>query len=240
MIHFLVWNARSSLHKSQDISLNLQFLTSPRPGSNDTKFTIPGYTIYRTDREGAPQGGVAPLIRNDITHYPRMITPFNDLEALAVRITNWQCSYNSRGDFNTQHAHWGCHNTTFRGCGLYNLILNQHLKISAFDLVISTTNIQFFNTPSLTHLDSDKLTVITTFNPIFTEIPHHHYRYNFHKADWKLFKSTLDSSINLTELPRTPEQLDQAIATFTESIRYATNIYILRRHPPHRGLPCPP
>ncbi|KAJ8889970.1 hypothetical protein PR048_009475 [Dryococelus australis] len=221
------------------------------------QFTIRGFTIHYTDSEGAPRGGVALLICSDITHYPCTTTPFNSLEALAVRITGIHPPFTFiirpfptdgltnltrmdnaviiAGDFNSHHVHWGCHNTTFRGHGLYNLILNQHLTISApvtptyhpsganfhpsiMDIFISTPNIQLFNTHSLTHLDFDHLLVIATCNPTFTDIPNHHYRYNFHKSDWKLFKSTLDSSSNITELPRTPEQIDQAITTFTESI----------------------
>lgn len=124
------------------------------------KFTIPGYNVYRFDRD-APKasGGVAIIIRKNIPHYSIFLPYMNTLEIIGIKfqLNNTECTLYSAyhapkykfshtytenlfnpncptillGDLNCKHEAWGCHKTNPNGRRLLTAALDQNLSILA-------------------------------------------------------------------------------------------------------------
>lgn len=145
------------------------------------------------------------------------------------------------GDFNAKNQVWHCSRSNSRGRDLLDLCSKNNLTIHApdeptyvptnpryqpsiLDLVI-TKNINLpSSTTVLYDLDSDH-------NPVKFELfldsntPTPPERLIYSKADWPLFRETLDKNINITRFSTTDE-IDKGIENFTNAITLAAKLAI--------------
>ncbi|KAJ8888003.1 hypothetical protein PR048_007488 [Dryococelus australis] len=160
MINFIIWNARSVVHKLDDIAAVLHH----QPiifGITETWLKL-AYQLSHLWLHGAlhrQRTFRSRWLRCDILHYSRTIRTSAGLEAAAVRITDvhppftFVIVYNLprgpfpsnspaqlltldasiilAGDINGQNTAWGCHTTTFRGKGLQKFVDYNYLSLSA-------------------------------------------------------------------------------------------------------------
>lgn len=125
------------------------------------KFTIPGYKIYRKDREAAiGWGGSAIILKKNLVATPIDLENVHHLEAVAIKLImknntsikivsaykppNKQLLINELttifenqeptlliGDLNSKHINWGCRKTNPNGVKLNNITAQLALHISA-------------------------------------------------------------------------------------------------------------
>lgn len=116
--------------------------------SNHTRFSICGYTIYRTDRPTL-RGGTAILIKHGINHHPVTIAGLDHIEATSInvrknnthvcmsavykpphlpllateleKLMEVENQFFIAGDLNSKHSDFGCRMTNANG-----RILNRH------------------------------------------------------------------------------------------------------------------
>ena len=124
------------------------------------KFTIPGYAVYRFDRD-APKasGGVAIIIKRKISHHSIYLPYMNNLEVVGIKfvlnsqdITLFSAYHTPRhkffktyidnlfipntptillGDLNCKHVAWGCNKNNPNGKRLLSALNEYNLSISA-------------------------------------------------------------------------------------------------------------
>lgn len=134
-------------------------ITETRLSQNKFIF-VPGYTIYRSDRQDRPGGGVAIFIRSPIRHRPiRSVTA--PIESVGIEILQQNnrrpikiiSAYNPpsskllkgsldalfvqnsplivAGDLNAKHLNWSCHSTNPNGRTLLSYSIRNDLTIEA-------------------------------------------------------------------------------------------------------------
>jgi hypothetical protein len=54
--------------------------------NKNIKLNLPGFKIYRSDRAGTKDGGVAIIVRNTIAHYHIALPQLSRLDATAINI----------------------------------------------------------------------------------------------------------------------------------------------------------
>lgn len=162
-IKFVSWNARSLRNKNIEL---IDFLNTNKPHfvnisethfNNKDKFTVPGYTIYRKDKEG-DGGGVLIMVKSGISHTLRIINNLNHIEAIGVEVSinninttiisvyvpqnkllpddlNKLLRLNNHviisGDMNSRHRQWNCHSNNKNGKTLLNYISRHNVDLHA-------------------------------------------------------------------------------------------------------------
>ncbi|XP_063244507.1 uncharacterized protein LOC134543993 [Bacillus rossius redtenbacheri] len=158
------------------------------------------------------------------------------------------------GDYNCRHVHWGCATTDFRGRGLYRLVREAGLSLvapssptyfptraaqrpSVLDFFLST-GVPVLNVATRLALDSDHL-------PVFGELQLEcdfggvQERLDFRRADWPAYRRCLDSHLDLTAVPRTPQDLDETATSFAALLTMAAAEAVPVCRAPRSGPPMP-
>ena len=146
--------------------------------------------------------------------------------------------YITAGDYNSKHTLWGSRNTTPRGKTLEKYIRNNNLNILSTgrptywptDLIKKPDLLDFTvtkglntnklkKTPNL-ELSSDHTPIIIEY--INKPIPYSNTETLCNKASkWQTFKEVIESKINCSIPLKTPEHIEQAVATLTGNIQEA-------------------
>lgn len=161
------------------------------------------------------------------------------------------------GDFNCRHRAWGCMSTNKRGMQLRRLLDSPHYGIhsppeftfipyhprfrpSVLDLFLSAGPVVVSGISVRTDLTSDHLPVI---GYVQAALPLHSTRaprYDFGRADWDAYRSSLDSRLSLAFSISTPSQLDAQVTHFTDAMLSAARHSIPDLPTTHlRGTPFP-
>ena len=159
----LSWNCNSIKNKYIELSNHIYLNKIDIIGLNETKLdnsmklTIPGYSIYRNDRNSSG-GGVAILVKNSIKHYYKPIkltnieaisviihTSIGDLKIISAylpptknltqeeftEISDYQGPYIIMGDLNARNTAWNCISSNTRGIKLLDMCLKTNIMIMA-------------------------------------------------------------------------------------------------------------
>jgi hypothetical protein len=143
------------------------------------------------------------------------------------------------GDFNSKHPAWNCNRTNPNGTLLRNyaedadIIINypdEHthhpanlMTPTTIDLILSN-NIDNLQKPlSLPELDSDHNPVKTVLSGQQKEV-RQQTKISYKKTDWKIFRDTLNSAIQINNSIPDITALEQAVVKFTKIIQKAIEI----------------
>lgn len=205
--HSLVGSPKTKYTESIGIKLNI----------NNFKCTI--YSIYQSPN--------LPLLTSDID-----LLLESDNQVLLM------------GDFNAKHKHWFPGVVNSFGNILFNHMLNRDYSIyapssptlvhyrpnhtqSLPDLVVSNNiyNIDDSSFITIAALSSNHLPVF--FRIMVTFERKSTTRFNFAKANWNLYRSSLNNNIHLSSAVfKSPEEIDGAIANLTDNITLAADTAI--------------
>lgn len=165
-LNILNWNANGLKQKRSSFivflaqnNVDIACITETHLISTE-KFTIPGYLVYRSDRD-APKasGGVAIIIKRNISHHSLYLPRLNNLEIVAIKIkTNTDeiilySAYHAPrykflktyietlfydntptillGDLNCKHESWGCNKTNPNGKRLFAAVTDCTVTVVA-------------------------------------------------------------------------------------------------------------
>lgn len=165
-LNILNWNANGLKEKRSSFivflaqnKVDVACITETHLLANEN-FKIPGYFVYRSDRD-APRasGGVAIMIKKNISHHSLFLPPVGNLEVVAVKIqihneelvlysayhaprykfskTYIENLFSNNiptvllGDLNCKHEAWGCHTTNPNGRRLLAAITDYNVSIVA-------------------------------------------------------------------------------------------------------------
>jgi exonuclease III len=152
------------------------------------------------------------------------------------------------GDFNSKHTDWGCRTTNPKGNQLNNYITQTTVNLSApeeptfhpwqrnqqpdiLDIVLFNN----FNEPiiqeTLCELTSDHLPVIVSFTIPACPAKSPEKLING-KVNWIIFHNEIDSNIVLPNLLQTPDEIENCVRHFTESIKKSIKKATARRSTP--------
>lgn len=158
----ICWNAHSLRNKFTELSILVNrlsidiLLISETWLTHDTRFDIPGFTTYRSDRV---RGGVAIFIRSSIPHFGFIKTNFDYAEScsisfyldnMTVRISSIYCSPSASrsqslaffrkvlgqtgphivaGDYNCKHLAWNNRSNDRKGSDLLKILNDSNYRI---------------------------------------------------------------------------------------------------------------
>ena len=157
------------------------------------------------------------------------------------------------GDLNSKHVSWNNTSVNRNGRTLVTYCIDNQITISYPD---QPTYFPHHSTPSVLDIALTKrcplskpksVTALSSdHDPVALKILLHpttytpRLRYNYHQADWQLFRKNLDLALDNDQPVHTIPDLDQAISIFETSVREAARSAI----PVHSGhltqLPLPP
>lgn len=141
------------------------------------------------------------------------------------------------GDFNAQHSHWKCPKTNMHGKVLFNHMLSNDYLIHAPptptlvhynnefipttpDLALSINIDSISNMRTIPSLSSNHLPVHFCLYGSLPRKSHTSYRYG--EANWKEFRSYLDTNITLSSQTfKSPSEIDEAIQLLTNVLTVA-------------------
>lgn len=162
------WNANGIKSKRSSLivfmaqhNIHIACITETHLIENE-KFTIPGYSIYRFDRDSPrASGGVAIIIKKDISHYSIYLPAMGHLEVVGIKLAldsheliiysayhaprfKFSQTYIDRlfdnstptillGDLNCKHEAWGCVKSNPNGKRLLPMVNIHNLSIIAPD-----------------------------------------------------------------------------------------------------------
>lgn len=158
------------------------------------------------------------------------------------------------GDFNAKHPAWNSKKTNNRGKALYqHSIKNTYAVLGpiepthysnalnfapdVLDIAIINNLVTYIEIESLPELPSDHNPVlITIFNTNTCKIPPHP-RFLYKKANWPLFRTTLDNKLNDATPPlNTPEEIDKFTNILTTNIEESMITAIPKMAPSRNSL----
>ena len=184
------------------------------------------------------------------TYLPPTITIAQaDLDA----VFSSQCPVVLAGDFNCKHIAWNNVTVNSNGDSLLAYCLNKAISINYPD---QPTHYPYNSHPSVLdialshHCTTSKPQAISTLSsdhdPIVFKV---HLRpellppkvfYDYNRANWPLFRSYLDQSLDPKPTILLPPDLDRAITSFTQTIQQAATTAIPRIPRPEPTLHCLP
>lgn len=163
-INFINWNANGLNNKKHEFihilkehKIDIAFVTETHFNKN-IKFKIPGYAVYRSDRDVNKRGGgVCIIAKSNLQHFEIACAKCTYMETCAIKLkilNNFLtliCAYNPPqyhiipkeikklfrmdksvimcGDFNAKHLSWNCPVNNKSGNLLNNLIINTDLLL---------------------------------------------------------------------------------------------------------------
>ncbi|KAL1140057.1 hypothetical protein AAG570_007034 [Ranatra chinensis] len=144
------------------------------------------------------------------------------------------------GDFNAKHTFWNCSGKNTAGTTLYKFIeANRHVHLSvptefthipdngnspSLDLVLTNRGHKIARTRVLISGSSDRLPVY--FQVQFPEIIFPEASLQYHLADWKLFRESLNDGTSTAKPALTTDQdIDDAVEKFTSDILSSLRVH---------------